>query len=347
VRVDRARCCQFRLDLFGQLFAEFDPHLVVGVDVPDCPLDKNLVFVKGDKASEGLRVKTLDEEGIGGAVAREGLVGNQFLQGLSLKAFLREFNSGLFLGFAFHQGLSLSEKVGQKNVVMPPERIKRFNRGQKVAGDQLRSLMNQLIKGMLTVGARFPPDDWASAPRNGFPFSIHALAVAFHIALLKVSREAVKILIVGKDGVRLGIVKVVVPDAKESKGHRQVLLNGGLEEMFVHGVGALEKFCKPLIADREGNAQTDGRPERVAPADPVPKGEHIRRIDAELDDFALIGGKGNEMLRDMFFLDRLLKKPGTGRVGVGQGFLSGKGLGSYKKEGGRGVAYAECFSQMG
>ena len=305
------------------------------------------MFVKGDEASEGLWVKALDEQGIGGAISRKGLVGNQFLQCISLVALQGEFISGLFFGFALHQGLGLGEKIGQKNVVVLPERIEGFNRSQKVAGDQFRPLMNQLIKGMLTVGAWFSPDDRTGAPSYGFSVPIHALAVAFHIALLEVGGEAVKILIVGKNGVRLGVVEVVVPDAEKGKSHGQVLLDGGFEEMFVHGVGALEKFCKPLIADREGNAQTDGRPERVAPADPVPKGEHIRRIDAELDDFALIGGKGNEMLRDMFFLDRLLQKPGTGRVGVGQGFLSGKGLGSYKKEGGRGVAYAECFSQMG
>ena len=86
--------------------------------------------------------------------------------------------------------------------------------------------MNQLIEGVLTVGARFTPDDRARAPGDGFTFSVDSLAVAFHISLLEVGGEAVEILVVGKDGVGLGIVKVVVPDAEKGKGHGQVLFDG-------------------------------------------------------------------------------------------------------------------------
>ncbi len=86
--------------------------------------------------------------------------------------------------------------------------------------------MDELIEGVLTVGARFTPDDRARAPSDGFTFSVDPFAVAFHISLLEVGGEAVKVLVVGKDGVSLSVVEVVVPDAEEGKGHGQVLLDG-------------------------------------------------------------------------------------------------------------------------
>ena len=86
--------------------------------------------------------------------------------------------------------------------------------------------MDQLIESVLTVGARFAPDDRTRAPGDRFTFSVDPFAVAFHIPLLEVGGEAVKVLVVGKDGVGLSVVEVVVPDAEEGKGHRQVLLDG-------------------------------------------------------------------------------------------------------------------------
>ena len=93
-------------------------------------------------------------------------------------------------------------------------RIEGLHGGEKIAGDQLCSLMDQLIEGVLTVSARFSPNDWSGAPSDGFTIPIHALAVAFHVALLEVSGKAVKILVVGQNGVRLGVVEIVVPDAE-------------------------------------------------------------------------------------------------------------------------------------
>ena len=86
--------------------------------------------------------------------------------------------------------------------------------------------MDELIESVLTVGARFAPDDRTRAPGDRFAFSVDPFAVALHIPLLEVGGEAVKVLVVGKDGVGLGIVKVVVPDAEEGKGHGQIFFDG-------------------------------------------------------------------------------------------------------------------------
>ncbi len=74
--------------------------------------------------------------------------------------------------------------------------------------------MNQLVEGVLAVGAGLSPNDRTSTPSDWFAVTIHSLAVAFHVALLEVRGEAVEILIVRQDGVSLGVVEVVVQDSE-------------------------------------------------------------------------------------------------------------------------------------
>ena len=127
--------------------------------------------------------------------------------------------------------------------------IECLGRSEEIAGDELGALVDELIEGVLPIGAGFSPDNWAGAPGDRFAITINALAVAFHIPLLKVGGKAVKVLVVGEDGVSLGVVEVVVPDSKEGKGHGQVLFHRSLEEMFVHRMRTLEKFCEAIVTD--------------------------------------------------------------------------------------------------
>ena len=64
-------------------------------------------------------------------------------------------------GLAEGQRFGLGEDVGQQHVVMPAERVERLREGDEVAGDEPRALMDQLIEGMLAVGARLAPVDRA------------------------------------------------------------------------------------------------------------------------------------------------------------------------------------------
>ena len=50
---------QFRKDLPGQLFPQFDPPLVEAENVPDNALNEDLVFVHGDQTAEGSGSKLL------------------------------------------------------------------------------------------------------------------------------------------------------------------------------------------------------------------------------------------------------------------------------------------------
>ena len=92
--------------------------------------------------------------------------------------------------------------------------IECLGRSEEIAGDELGALVDELIEGVLPIGAGFAPDNRAGAPSDGFTISIYAFAVAFHIPLLKVGGKAVKVLVVGEDGVSLSVVELVLPDAE-------------------------------------------------------------------------------------------------------------------------------------
>ena len=94
--------------------------------------------------------------------------------------------------------------------------------------------------------------------------------------------------------------------------------------MLVHDVGAVEELLEPLHADHHGNRQTDGGPQRVPAADPVPEFEHVGRVDAEGRHLFPIGGYGDEMLGNRRLVLQVLHQPGARSPRVGERLLSGE-----------------------
>ena len=181
---------------------------------------------------------------------------------------------------------------------MIPQRVEATDRGQEIAGDQLIPLVDQLIESVLAVGPRLPPDDRAGRIVDGLAIDGHRFAVALHITLLKIGGEAMQRLVIGEDGVRLGTIEVIVPDAEQGHDDRDVLFKGGFCKMLVGPVSATEQFFEIIHADIERDRQADCRPERIASADPVPEFKHIVRVDAELDDLVTVGRNRHEVAGD-------------------------------------------------
>src|SRR5262249_60132826 len=97
---------------------------------------------------------------------------------------------------------------------MMPHWVVSFYGGNEVARDKLRALMDELIEGVLSVGARFTPDDGASRDVDHFAVTVNVLTVTLHVALLKVSGETVHVLIIRQNCLRLGTKEIIVPDAQ-------------------------------------------------------------------------------------------------------------------------------------
>ena len=338
---------QFRQDFFSQLLAQLDAPLVEAEDIPDDALREDLVFVKGDEAAEGAGGELLQQDGIGGAVAFEGFEGQEKFGLLRCFALLFQFGAHFFRCFAHHQGLGLGEEVGQQLGVVVADGVVADGRGNKIAGDQLGALVDELVESVLPVGARLAPDDGAGLVAHLFPVAAHVFAVALHVALLEIGGEAVQVLVVRQDRLRLGAEEVVVPDADQGQQDGNVAVERRIPEVDVHHIEALQQLPEVVEADGTGNGQPDGGGERIAAAHPVPEFEHIHGVDAELRHLFPVGGSRHEVLRNMAFLPGMIQEPPAGSMGVGHGFLSSKGLGSDDEEGGSRLYPFERFRNMG
>lgn len=161
------------------------------------------MFIEGDQAAQAERGDLFEQEGVGWPVAAESFIGDQ--GGGYLPGF--EF----FAGLAVHQGLGLSEEVGQQLDMMVANGVMADRRGDKVAGDKNGALVDQLVEGMLAIGAGFAPDNRAGGPGDGVAVAIDALPIAFHISLLEIGGKAVHILVIGQNSFGLGAEEIGVP----------------------------------------------------------------------------------------------------------------------------------------
>lgn len=58
----------------------------------------------------------------------------------------------------------------------------------------------------------------------------------------------------------LRTIEVIIPHANDRHDHRQIFLQGGLLEVFVHSMRTLEQFLKVIVTNNERDAQADRAP---------------------------------------------------------------------------------------
>src|SRR5215469_14679901 len=116
------------------------------------------------------------------------------------KPIRRAFRLDLRGGLTERQCLSLREHIGKQHVVMPAQWIEGLREGDKIAGNKPRTLMDQLIKGVLSIGAGLTPVDGAGLAVDWRAGERHVLAVALHSELLEIGRKALQILLIRKHG---------------------------------------------------------------------------------------------------------------------------------------------------
>ena len=251
---------KFREDLLGELLTEFNTPLVVAVDVPDNALGEDLVFVHGDEGAERFRRNVVHHDGVGRLVAFEHLVRGEECDFFFALAILAEFFLSLGERLAVHQGFGLSKEVGEELLVMVTDLVVAVGRSDEVARNHLGALVDQLVEGVLAVGARFAPEDRTRLVVHALGVAVNGLAVGFHVGLLEVGGEAVQVLVVREHGVAGSAKEVIVPHADEGEDNGQVLVDRSGLEMLIHFVGALMELHVVVETDAESNRKTDGRP---------------------------------------------------------------------------------------
>ena len=96
----------------------------------------------------------------------------------ALQALLRHDRAGLIQGPSTQQRLGLREAVGhQQQMLMRQIRLMPFLRHKEFARDHPRALMDQLVKGVLAVGAGLAPDHGAGVGGQVAAVDGDALAV--------------------------------------------------------------------------------------------------------------------------------------------------------------------------
>ena len=152
--------------------AELHAPLIEAVDVPNHPLREHAVLVEGHKRTEDRRGETIVEDRARGNVARELPMGDE-----SGRCPL----GGHLLG-ALSEGerLGLGKHVCQEHRLMASEGVERMHRAEEVARDPVGALMDELIEGMLSVGARLSPHHRAGGAFDERAVALHPLSVALH-----------------------------------------------------------------------------------------------------------------------------------------------------------------------
>ncbi len=95
---------------------------------------------------------------------------------------------------------------------------------------------------------------------------------------------------------RLRAEEVVVPDAQQRHQGREDFPGERLAaEVLVGRVRAAQEGFKVVQPAKKGDGKTEGGPERIAAAHPIPEFKHILGVDAKSPDCRRVGGHGGEV----------------------------------------------------
>src|SRR5262249_51635416 len=182
-----------------------------------------------------------------------------------------------------------SQDIGDEHVMVTAERIACLREGDKVTRYEPRSLVYQLIEGVLSVGPWFTPVDRTSVKGHRLPIDADVFAVALHGQLLEICGESLQILLIWKNSDRLGAEEVVVPNREKAHQHRKVSFEGSGAEVLVHLMETVEHRPEVVGANGQHRRQSNRRVHRISAAHPVPETEHVGCIDAKLGNFRSVG----------------------------------------------------------
>jgi hypothetical protein len=114
------------------------------------------VLVERNQSTQRRRSERREHDAVARAVALEHLTLYKRLAGVCPKLL-----ADLLLGLAEGEGLGLCEEVGEQDAVVLRllDRVERRSGSQEVGRDELGALVDELVEGMLAVGAGSTPDD--------------------------------------------------------------------------------------------------------------------------------------------------------------------------------------------
>mmetsp|Transcript_9677 Transcript_9677/g.19002 ORF Transcript_9677/g.19002 Transcript_9677/m.19002 type:complete len:388 (-) Transcript_9677:686-1849(-) len=311
--------------LLSKHLAQFNTELVEAVDTPDESLHTGTVLVQRKELANGVWGALVDHNHRRRAVAREGLMGDQRLRGSLFFELLR--------AFTVCEGIRLGEEVRHELVVVGDNLSDLCVVNGEVGLDETdevhrhnTALMEELVEAVLPVGSWLSEVDFSSLERKLCAVNGNTLAVALHVHLLDVWGELEHALGIARDGTGGMALEGGVPHAKKTHEKREVFPGRSSEQVAVDRASTLQELLDGLesVVQRKRH-DSDGRRHRVAAPDPVPEGEHVVDVDAEILDFVRGCTAGNHVQRHGLLTERI-DDPLTQGSGVEHGLCSGEGL---------------------
>mmetsp|Transcript_40401 Transcript_40401/g.72796 ORF Transcript_40401/g.72796 Transcript_40401/m.72796 type:complete len:592 (+) Transcript_40401:163-1938(+) len=342
-------------NLLRQLLPQLNTPLIKRINIPHGPLREDLHLVHGNQNSEHARSQLLEEEGCGGSVALEDLVGHKGVHlGGGHASFLLELGTDLVGTLPESHGFRLGKVVGKEDGMVVDgcaevlgDIVVCFDGCEEIAGNDLRSLVDELVEGMLSVRSGLSPDDGPSLDIDPIAFFVDGLSITFHVGLLEVSRESMHVLIVRQDGQTLCLMEVIVPNTDQCQSQWQVVLGIGSQKVLIYGMRSCMHFHPIVKSQRQGDGSTNGRPDGVSTSDPIPKSEHVVGINSKFRDSRCIRGKRGKVLRHTGGISLVvIQKPRLARTRIGHGLLRRKRLGCNQEERPFGIALLENFGSV-
>ena len=228
-------------NLLGQNLTQLDAFLVEGVDVPGKALVHNLVLEVGQQSTNSSRSQLLtDDDGAGTAAGELLVVVSIILAAGKGNDLCSNVGAQLLLG-----GRALDDNVGAHLAVAEADKLQRRD---------VSALVQQLIEGVLTVGAGLTEDDGTGNVVHGLAEAVDRLAVGLHVQLLQMSGETAQSLGVGQNSGSGVAQNVTLVNADQSVQQSGVLQQVGIGSQLVSLCGTVEEVSEDL--GTEGQART-------------------------------------------------------------------------------------------
>ena len=191
--------------LISKLLAELDPPLVEAVDPPNRALYEHDVLIQCNELAQHRRGQAIGKNHGAWPVAR--------------KVPMRLGR----IGPPECKRLRLRKQIRHQEVVMRLVPVVRLCKSNEIDRNDACPLVKQLIKRVLTVGARFAPHDRPGVARHFRTVESNTLPVRLHVELLEICGEPGKFLRVGKYRFRVTIEDIAVEDADHRHQHGRIL----------------------------------------------------------------------------------------------------------------------------
>ncbi|SOO04082.1 hypothetical protein XFF7766_730028 [Xanthomonas citri pv. fuscans] len=292
---------QRRQQLAGQLLAQLHAELVERIDAPHHRLHVDAVLVHRDQRAQRLRGERIEQDHRARAAARVAAV--------RVAAVL-----------AVGQRLGLRQHIGHQRSMVFRVRVVVVHGADEIGRHHAGALMQRLEEAVLHIGAGTTPPHRRGVAVHRRAIELDALAQALHHQLLQVSRQQCQALVVGHHRVRGATEQVAVPHCRQAMQHRNVFFQRRVEHMCIELRGAFQQLFETLETNGQCNRETHCRPQRVAPAHPVPHRQHAAGCDVEGLGGTL--GVGTDRVQPL-----AATEPGMQDAAVEQGFLGAEGLG--------------------